>query len=160
MKGHLAGTACATTVMALLLALPILSSTIALRPWREMMFAAGMVMMVPAPYCIAILVLGALPAWGLKVTARRLVLRHPAWPIRYGDLVGLLLGGIPSVIVVYLFERSDEPLVVLLQDPRVIGLWHTMFIIPGAAWGAGWWWAEPNGRQAPPPRIDIAATRS
>jgi hypothetical protein len=149
---HIAGTAWASTaLMAALFVAGISSGSSSL---ENLILSAIRTALMGGIYFSVLLVAGALPAKLFDVIAKRLGLRHRVWPMLYGSLVGLLCGWGPAIVIVFFFEHSDAPLSQLLQDPRVVTEWLFGFILPGAAWGAGWW------RAMQPPRIDIAPTRS
>lgn len=152
LAGHTAGTAWASAaLMAALFPAGIFSGPFSL---ERLILSAMWSALTGGIYFVVLFVVGALPAKLLEVIAKRLVLRHRVWPMLYGSLVGLLCGWCPAIVLVFFFESSDAPLGRLMQDPRVVTEWLFGFILPGAAWGAGWW------RAMHPPRIDITPTRS
>ncbi|MFG1201453.1 hypothetical protein V5F29_03555 [Xanthobacter aminoxidans] len=152
LAGHIAGTAWATAaLMAVLFAAGISSGSFSL---ENLILSGIRAALMGGIYFTGLFVVGALPAKLFDVIAKRLVLRHRVWPMLYGSLVGLLCGWCPAIVLVFFFESSDAPLGQLLRDPRVVTEWFFGYILPGAAWGAGWW------RTMQRPRIDIAPTRS
>lgn len=152
LAGHVAGTAWATTaLMTALFVAGIFDGSFSL---EKLILSAVRTALMGGIYFAGLFVVGALPAKLFDVIAKRLSLRHWAWPLLYSSLVGLLCGWCPAIVLVFFFESSDAPLGQLLRDPRVVTEWFFGYILPGAAWGAGWW------RTMQRPRIDIAPTRS
>ena len=149
---HIAGTSWASAaLMAALFLAGIFSGSFSL---ERLILSAIWSALMGGIFFVALFVFGALPAKLFGAIAKRLGLRHRGWPMLYGSLVGLLCGWPAAIILVFFFEPSDAPLGQLLQDPRVITAWLFGFILPGAAWGAGWCRADGAAR------IDIATTRS
>lgn len=153
--GHLKGTAFASATLVMGLNAVLLAQMVGGRHSSESLILSAIFTLAAGGTSFTVnFFVGAAPAMLFHAMARRQPLRHPAWPVLYGSLVGLLLGWCPAIVIVFFFEPSDAPLPVLLRDPRVLEAWFAGFVLPGTAWGVGWWRAM---RQ---PRIDIAPTRS